>query len=400
MFVTKRNGDCEPVELNKITNSLSRIASDDLKELDIFKIAKTTISGLYDKVTTKELDLLSIKTAAGLTIEDPLYSKMAARILANYIKKEVEAHDVKSFSQSVKLNYENGLISEETYKFVKENSRKLDNAIDDDQNKLFEYYGLQLVYDRYVLRHPLKRTVTETPQYWWMRVACGLANSVKEAIEMYNLLSSHEYIVATPTLFNSGSRRSQMSSCYVLESPKDDLKDIYKRYSDVAMLSKWAGGVGLSYSRVRSSGTLIKGTNGRSNGIIPFIHTLDSSIKAVNQCLDPNTLINTPSGLTKIRDLKRNDEINNSFGIDKVSEINTSQYSGDIIVLKVEGKTIKITPEHPVLIVKNGKDHTEEVLKYKIQQKIIKPEWTSAQSINNNDVILYFGSSDVSVSNL
>ena len=283
MKITKRNGSLEAVNLNKIINSITTVATGDLKDLDVFKIAQTTISGLFEGVSSRELDLLSIKTAASNVIEEPLYSKLAAKLLANYIRKEVELADLMSFSQSVKENYDNGLISEETNKFVQANARKLNAAIKNENNALFEYYGLQTVYDRYLLKHPVTRFVTETPQYWLLRVACGLSDNVKEAIEFYNLLSSQEYMTSTPTLFNSGTKHSQMSSCYLLDSPQDDLKDIYKRYSDCALLSKWAGGIGLSYSRVRGSGALIKGTNGKSNGIIPFIHTLDSSIAAVNQ---------------------------------------------------------------------------------------------------------------------
>lgn len=283
MKVTKRNGSSEEVNLEKIIKSITNVATGELKSLDVFKIAQTTISGLYDKVSTRELDLLSIKTAAGSVIEEPLYSKLAAKLLANYVKKEVQSQDIMSFSQSIKFNYENGLLSKSTYDFVQANARKLNAAILDQNNGLFEYYGMQIVYDRYLLKDPTSRSVTETPQYWLLRVACGLSENVKEAIDFYNLISSHEYMPSTPTLFNSGTKHSQMSSCYLLDSPKDDLKDIYKKYSDAAILSKWAGGIGLSYSRVRGFGSLIKGTNGRSNGIVPFLHTLDSSVVAVNQ---------------------------------------------------------------------------------------------------------------------
>jgi ribonucleoside-diphosphate reductase alpha chain len=283
MKVTKRNMELEDVKLDKIVQSISTVATGELADLDVFKIAQTTISGLYNNVSTRELDLLSIKTAASNVIEEPLYSKLAAKLLTNYIRKEVEQADLMSFSQSIKENHDNGLISDATNKFVQANARKLNAAIKDENNALFEYYGLQTVYDRYLLKHPITRFVTETPQYWLLRVACGLSDNVKEAIEFYNLLSSQEYMTSTPTLFNSGSGHSQMSSCYLLASPEDSLEKIYKTYSDCAMLSKWAGGIGLSYSAVRGSGALIKGTNGKSNGIIPFIHTLDSSIAAVNQ---------------------------------------------------------------------------------------------------------------------
>ena len=128
-----------------------------------------------------------------------------------------------------------------------------------------------------------ERAVIETPQYFFMRVACGLSQNAEEAIRFYRLISSLAYLPSSPTLFNSGTAHSQMSSCYLLDSPEDDLSAIYDRYKDVALLSKFAGGIGLAYHRVRSKGSLIRGTNGLSNGIIPWLKTLDCSVGAVNQ---------------------------------------------------------------------------------------------------------------------
>jgi ribonucleoside-diphosphate reductase alpha chain len=280
--VLKRNGDLEPVNLDKIVNSIKRVCHE-LGELDFLKIAIKTVGGLYDGVPTRELDLLSIQTALGFMVEEPAYGKVAARLMANFIDKEVTGQEIHSFSQSIQVGFDNGLISEATYKLVMDNKRKLNAAVKPERDHTFEYFGIKTVYDRYLLKHPTSRLVLETPQYFFLRVACGLAETAQEAVEFYNLLSSHDYMTSTPTLFNSGTRHSQMSSCYLLDSPMDDLGDIYKRYGDVAKLSKFAGGVGMSYSRVRSSGSLIKGTNGKSNGIIPWLHTLGGSVGAVNQ---------------------------------------------------------------------------------------------------------------------
>src|SRR5699024_3105605 len=138
-------------------------------------------------------------------------------------------------------------------------------------------------YDRYLLRHPERRTVLERPQHFLLRVACGLSRTVEEAAELYRLLSRLAYLPSSPTLFNSGTRRPQLSSCFLLDSPEDELESIYERYSQVARLSKYAGGIGIAWSRVRSRGSLIRGTNGHSNGIVPWLRTLDSSVAAVNQ---------------------------------------------------------------------------------------------------------------------
>ncbi len=282
MQVRKRNGDDEPVDVNKIVRAVDRVC-DDLADVDPMRVATRTISGLYDGATTAELDRLSIQTAAEMIGEEPQYSRLAARLLSGYIDKEVRNQGVMAFSQSISLGHAEGLIGEETARFVKDNARKLDFAIDGAADRRFEYFGLRTVYDRYLLRHPSSRLVIETPQYFLLRVACGLAKSPAEAIEFYRLMSSLAYLPSSPTLFNSGTRHRQMSSCYLVDSPRDDLDSIYARYQQVARLSKFAGGIGIAFSRVRSRGALIRGTNGASNGIVPFLRTLDSSVAAVNQ---------------------------------------------------------------------------------------------------------------------
>ncbi len=282
MQVRKRDGSLEPVDVNKIVRAVAR-SGQGLDNIDVLKIATKTIGGLYDGATTKELDNLSIQTSALLIAEEPEYSRLAARLLSTYIMKEVENQDIHSFSQSIGSGARNGLISDKVGQFVAANSRKLNDEIETSRNELFEYFGLRTVYDRYLLKNPESREVLETPQYFFMRVACGLADTVQEAVEFYNLISRFEHMPSSPTLFNSGTKHPQMSSCYLLDSPIDDLEAIYNRYTDIALLSKFSGGIGVSYSRVRARGSLIRSTNGQSNGIIPWLKTLDSSVVAVNQ---------------------------------------------------------------------------------------------------------------------
>jgi ribonucleoside-diphosphate reductase alpha chain len=282
MHVRKRDGTFEPVNLDKIVRAVLRCCAG-LANVDPMKVATKTIGGLYDGATTKELDNLSIQTSAHLISEEPEYSKLAARLLATTIVKEVRNQDIHSFSQAIGMGHDEGLVSEKTFLFVRANARKLNDTIDENRTELFEYFGLRTVYDRYLLKHPSARQVIETPQYFFMRVACGLAKTVHEAIDLYHLISSFEYMPSTPTLFNSGTRRSQMSSCYLLDSPKDDIQSIYRSYLSVAQLSKYSGGIGIAYHRIRSRGSLIQGTNGLSNGVVPWLKTLDSSVAAVNQ---------------------------------------------------------------------------------------------------------------------
>lgn len=282
MRVKKRDGTLEPVDVTKIVERVTRCCQG-LTQVDPLRVATKAISGLYDGASTKELDNLCIQTASLLIGEEPEYSRLAARLLATYIDEEVRSQKIGSFSDAVNLGFQKGLMSESLHKFVEAHKAALCAAIEPYRTDRFEYFGLRTVYDRYLLKNPTSRQVIETPQYFFMRVACGLAQNVEEAIEFYRLISSHDYMASTPTLFNSGTLRPQMSSCYLLDSPQDDLKAIYDKYTDIALLSKFAGGIGVAFSRIRSRGSLIKGTNGHSNGIIPWLKTLDSSVAAVNQ---------------------------------------------------------------------------------------------------------------------
>jgi ribonucleoside-diphosphate reductase alpha chain len=282
MLVRKRNGAAEPVDVNKIVRAVQRHA-DGLPDVDAMRVATRTIGGLYDGATTAELDRLSIQTAAELIGDEPQYSRLAARLLAGYLDKEVRGQGIASFSQAIRLGHAEGLIGDGTAAFVAANARKLDDAVDAGGDRRFEYFGLRTVADRYLLRHPASRLVIETPQYWLLRVACGLSRTPAEAIGFYQLMSSLAYLPSSPTLFNSGTAHTQMSSCFLVDSPRDELDSIYQRYAQVAKLSKFAGGIGISWTRVRGRGALIRGTNGLSNGIVPFLRTLDASVAAVNQ---------------------------------------------------------------------------------------------------------------------
>ena len=282
MRVTKRNGSAEVVDLNKIVRAVNRSCVG-LPEVDAMRVATKTISGLYDGATTSELDRLSIQTAASLITEEPQYGRLAARLLAAYIAKEVANQQIHAFSASIANAHRLGLLNARIANMVALNARKLNDAIVHERDREFEYFGLRTVYDRYLLRHPETRLALETPQQFFMRVACALTETMAETLELYRLLSQLEYLPSSPTMFNSGTSHEQLSSCFLLDSPADHLESIYQKYMDVALLSKFSGGIGLAYHRVRSRGSLIESTNGHSNGIVPWLKTLDASVSAVNQ---------------------------------------------------------------------------------------------------------------------
>ncbi|MEW2287172.1 ribonucleoside-diphosphate reductase subunit alpha [Streptomyces sp. NPDC047841] len=260
----------------------------DLPDADPGRVAAAALRGRSARADEAELRELATEAAAGLISEDPAYSKLAARLLTLAIRDEAASQGVTSFTESVAVGHREGLIADRTAEFVRLHAERLDALVDPAADDRFGYFGLRTLHSRYLLRHPVTRRVVETPQHFLLRVASGLAEddttrSVDEVASLYGLMSRLDYLPSSPTLFNSGTRHPQMSSCYLLDSPRDELDSIYDRYHQVARLSKHAGGIGLSYSRIRSRGSLIRGTNGHSNGIVPFLKTLDASVAAVNQ---------------------------------------------------------------------------------------------------------------------
>lgn len=260
----------------------------DLPDADPGRVAAAALRGRSARADETELRELATEAAAGLISEDPAYSRLAARLLTIGIRAEAASQGVTSFTESVAVGHREGLIADRTAEFVRLHAARLDALIDRAADDRFGYFGLRTLHSRYLLRHPITRKVVETPQHFMLRVAAGLAEddtaqSVDEVAALYGLMSRLDYLPSSPTLFNSGTRHPQMSSCYLLDSPKDELDSIYDRYHQVARLSKHAGGIGLSYSRIRARGSLIRGTNGHSNGIVPFLKTLDASVAAVNQ---------------------------------------------------------------------------------------------------------------------
>ncbi|WP_435854261.1 ribonucleoside-diphosphate reductase subunit alpha [Streptomyces subrutilus] len=274
-----------------ILRTLTELTAD-LPDTDPGRVAAAALRGRSSVADEAELRGLATEAAAGLISEDPAYSRLAARLLTLAVAEEAAGQGATSFSASVAVGHREGLIADRTAAFVAAHAARLDSLVElalaEGADDRFGFFGLRTLHSRYLLRHPITRQVVETPQFFMLRVACGLAEddsvrAVEEVASLYRLMSRLDYLPSSPTLFNSGTRHPQMSSCYLLDSPLDELDSIYDRYHQVARLSKHAGGIGLSYSRIRARGSLIRGTNGHSNGIVPFLKTLDASVAAVNQ---------------------------------------------------------------------------------------------------------------------
>ena len=288
MFVIKRNGKKEAVHFDKITARIYKLIYGlSISEKDVIEIAKKVIQGIYDNVTTTELDNLTAETAAAQTTIHPDFSVLAARIAVSNLHKNT----LKSFSKTAKLLYEYTdpvtqthapLISEEIYKIIRKNADELDSSLIYDRDYNFDYFGFKTLERSYLIRTNGK--ITERPQHLFMRVALGIhKEDIQAAIETYNLMSEKWFIHATPTLFNAGTPKPQMSSCFLLSMTEDSIAGIFDTLKRCALISQSAGGIGVSIHNIRSTGSYIKGTGGISNGIIPMLRVFNDTARYVDQ---------------------------------------------------------------------------------------------------------------------
>jgi ribonucleoside-diphosphate reductase alpha chain len=277
---------------SKWTDLMTRkvaLACNGLSGVKPVDIIRRTLAGLQDTSSENEVSDLLVQNSVMFMAEEPNYSKVASRLLSQQVELEVNSQlSVDKISEARFEDYlttavQVGLLASSVADKARQDIELLEEAMNHERDDFFEYFGLKTVADRYLLRHPTTRKLIERPQWLFMRVCLGLAKSAKEAIEFYNTVSTFDYMPATPTLFNSGTNHPQMSSCYLLTVADDSLEGIYKSIADCARLSKFSGGIGIDWTNVRSNGALIKGTNGLSNGIIPFLKVFDSSVHAVNQ---------------------------------------------------------------------------------------------------------------------
>ncbi|SCU92427.1 LAMI_0E10352g1_1 [Lachancea mirantina] len=288
MFVYKRDGRQEPVKFDKITARVSRLCYGlDPKHVDAVKITQRIISGVYEGVTTVELDNLAAETCAYMTTIHPDYATLAARIAISNLHKQT----TKQFSQVVSdlyhyVNPKNGIhspmISQEVYEIVQEHKDELNSAIVYDRDFQYNYFGFKTLERSYLLR--INGQVAERPQHLVMRVAVGIhGTNIEKVIETYNLMSLRYFTHASPTLFNAGTPHPQMSSCFLVAMKDDSIEGIYDTLKECAMISKTAGGIGLHIHNIRSTGSYIAGTNGTSNGLIPMIRVFNNTARYVDQ---------------------------------------------------------------------------------------------------------------------
>ena len=287
MYVVKRDGHKEPVMFDKITDRIKKLCYGLNDLVDSVKVAMRVIEGLYDGVTTSELDNLAAETAASMTIAHPDYAQLAARIAISNLHKNTN----KSFSETMnemfhyvnpRTNQEAPLLSEEVHQVIMENAEFLNSHIIYNRDFNYDYFGFKTLERSYLLK--INGKIVERPQHMLMRVSVGIhLNDLDSVIETYDLMSKKFFTHATPTLFNAGTPKPQMSSCFLLAMQDDSIDGIYDTLKQTAKISQSAGGIGLSIHNVRATGSYIRGTNGTSNGIVPMLRVFNDTARYVDQ---------------------------------------------------------------------------------------------------------------------
>ncbi|MDB2581579.1 ribonucleoside-diphosphate reductase subunit alpha, partial [Schleiferiaceae bacterium] len=287
MRVLKRDGHKEAVKFDKITARIEKLCYGLSEYVDPVSVAKRVIDGVYDGVTTSELDNLAAETAASMTIKHPDYANLAARIAVSNLHKSTK----KSFSETVQglyeyINPETGkpapLIADDVFEIISKNSEFLDSQLIYDRDFSYDYFGFKTLERSYLLR--MHGKIVERPQHMLMRVSIGIhKDDLESAIETYELMSKKYMTHATPTLFNAGTPKPQMSSCFLLTMKDDSIDGIYDTLKQTAKISQSAGGIGLSIHNIRGTGSYIGGTNGTSNGIVPMLRVYNDTARYVDQ---------------------------------------------------------------------------------------------------------------------
>lgn len=403
--VTQLDGTTRPLDTDRL-QALVQEACNGLQEVDAPRILHDACRNLFDGVKENDVSQALVMSARTLIDQEPNYSQVAARLLLDIMRREALGFlDLDTqvstqaemgerygdyFNSYIKRAVELELLDPRLAQY---DLARLTAAIKPERDLQFTYLGLQTLYDRYFI-HSEGGTRFELPQAFFMRVSMGLAiNEIDRearAIEFYNLLSSFDFMSSTPTLFNSGTLRPQLSSCY-LTTVADDLDGIYSSIKDNALLSKFAGGLGNDWTRVRGLGAHIKGTNGKSQGVVPFLKVANDTAVAVNQCFAPDTLVHTADGVKAIKDVHQGDLVLGQRGIYREVTRQMAYNQTDPMV-EIEVKhaisPLRVTAGHPLWVLQGiPKEQTNNRSYRQLEKGKVAPQWVEASRIRSGDMV-------------
>jgi hypothetical protein len=397
MYVTKRDGNKEIVSFDKILKRIKTIGMEVGIKINYTTLVMKVIDQLYNGISTTKIDELSAEQCASMASIHPDYNILAGRIIVSNHHKNTN----NTFSDVMSQLYEyydnhgkhSPLISRDLYFLINNNNEKYDRLCDYSRDYLIDYFGFKTLERAYLMK--INKVTVERPQHMWLRVALGIHGDNYEKVkETYDLMSQKYFTHATPTLFNAGTPHPQLSSCYLIAMENDSIEGIYNTLKDCALISKWAGGIGLHIHNVRASGSHIRGTNGSSNGIVPMLKVFNNTAKYVDQCILPETIIYTTQGPKQIQHCVMNEtEIYNLKGETEVIEnVLEHPYEGDLIEIETMHSihNLTITPEHPVYVLSGQKKGLNyKVIKNRLDKKICNFEWVDAKDIEVDDMIVY-----------
>jgi ribonucleoside-diphosphate reductase alpha subunit len=408
MRVTKRNGKMENMSFDKILTRVKNIGNEVGIKLNYSSLAIKVIDQLYDKIETSKIDELTAEQCASLSTQHYDYSTIASRICVSNHQKNTPSSmfqcTKKLFNHKDFNDKQTPIVSNLLMDFVKKYRNEIEETIDYNRDYLIDYFGFKTLERAYLFR--VNGIIVERIQHMWMRVAIGIhgdihdENSLKLVKETYNLMSQKYFTHATPTLFNSGTPRPQLSSCYLIAMEDDSIDGIYGTLSDCAKISKWAGGIGLHIHNIRAKGSNIVGTNGKSNGIVPMLRVFNNTARYVDQCVVPNTTIYTTKGPIEIQNVIKNEtQIFNSLGqCETVKEVLEHPYDGNIysIIIAHSIYPLKITQDHPVLSLdkqpmdtRNSCETKYDVLKNQITNGEITMKWKDVKDLTVGDMLVH-----------
>ena len=390
MYVTKRNGQLEIVSFDKILRRIKKAGNEvNINKINYTSLAMKVIDQIYDKISTNKIDELTAEQCASMSSVHPEYNILAGRIIISNHHRDTTNSFVDSMQQLYtykdKHDKNSPLVSEDFMANIKQLGGKkvLDKICIYDRDYLIEYFGFKTLEKSYLMK--VNGKTVERPQHMWLRVAIGIhGTNIAKVTETYEYMSQKYFTHATPTLFNAGTPHAQLSSCYLLSMESDSIDGIFNTLKDCALISKWAGGIGLHIHNVRATGSHIRGTNGASNGIVPMLKVFNNTAKYVDQCFHPDTIVYTTEGPTRIQDIiARKTEIFNSVGkSETVQNVLEYDYSGDTLSIKTAYSVdaVQVTPEHPFYIFKDKNPPLAFANPYAAIDTT-KFEWTEAKDV-------------------
>jgi len=397
MRVTKRNGDLETIEFDKILKRIKTAGQEVNIKINYTALVMKVIDQLYDTISTVKIDELSAEQCASMSSVHPDYNILAGRIIVSNHQKNTDSLFSSVMTQMYnyldKHQKPSPLVSEELYQIVLKHRDELDALCDYSRDFLIDYFGFKTLERAYLMK--VNKQTVERPQHMWLRVAIGIHGDNLEKIKnTYDLMSQKYFTHATPTLFNAGTPRPQLSSCFLLSMESDSIDGIYNTLKDCASISKWAGGIGLHIHNVRASGSHIRGTNGSSNGIVPMLRVFNNTAKYVDQCVHPETIIYTTQGPKQIQQciIGETEIINLTGNSEVIENVLEHYYDGEVLEIETMHTIfpLLITPEHPVYVLPGQpKGLNYSLIKNRLEKNITNFAWIEAKELTTSDMIVY-----------